>query len=569
MTTYPAGEITLNQARRMMEGKEPFICYRSPDGLTNWHLMGPLAPIHGIQDGVTISEDSIKGLIGTWAMLDQQGFNQDGVTFNDAVGEPIEIDMSVDASGLTEQSARRVIRDWIASWDTHETGELSIYTPEHGMWWGDVRWLKAPTDTLMAAFTRRQRFLWTARVDDGYWRSYDSVGQFGFQYEAVFDTFDTNYNSGLGANWPVRYFGPGSVGVIYASNGAARWLDSVAVLTQSREVVVGPYKNFNTATDNQVVSMTMGSMLEAGLPVGAYNDIWARMGRNQDGTWNGHGVRARISGRTAEIATFTGFDGNNNPIKTVLASRFLIVPPVAGDRFMLIAGFAGNERLIKLTRNNVDLLTIKERGAAMSVGSAYRGIGFGMFAAAALGTQRSPGSVRRIAADDNITINQEGFISLTNIGDVKAYPRYLCYGPGKFFIGNGPGNSDLVEFGPLVDGQVVLIETEPRRRSVIDVSPNKLPEQVLTPSQQSLKKLINLATNNNVPPLLREYQNAFGILPPQVPLYSLMKGRFTEGIEARPSNSPATTSTIKVQIQGGNASSKIIGAITPKRRWPL
>lgn len=564
MTTYPAGEISLNQARRMMEGKEPFISYRSWDGLTNWHIMGPLAPIPGVHEGITVTEDSIKGLMGTWSMLDQTGANQDGVTFTDAVYSPVELDMTVEAHGLTEQSTRQVVRDWISSWDAHRTGELAVFTAENGLWWGDVRWLKAPTDTLMAAHAKRQKFLWTARVDDGFWQSFDSVGKFGFAYESMTDTFrrGTPSSTNLGANWPIRYSGPGT-GTLYAYNGQARWRDQIAVFTGTREAVAGPFKDFNTATNNQVVSIVMGSMPELALPLGAFNDIWARMGRNPDGTWNGHGIRARIGWGSCEIARY------NNFTKTVMAARPLLLPPLVGDKFTLVAGFEGNERLFKITRNDVDMLVHRERGTGSSIGANYRGIGFGVFAAGALFTQATPGNVRKISAGDNATVSQEGYLQLTNIGDVKSYPRYLVYGPGKFSISNGPNTDDMVELGPLVEGQVVLLETEPRRRSVVDVSPSALPQQVLNPIQQLVRALVNFASNNNVPPLLRQFENLFGILPPQVNIYQLLSGRFTEGIEPRPTNSAGTTANIKIKIDDGNASSKVVGALTPRRRWPL
>lgn len=574
MTTYPPGEISLNQARRMVEGKEPFISYRSWDELTNWHVMGPLSPVPGVHDGITITDDSIKGLIGTWQMLDQTGANQDGTTFQDAVYSPTEIDMTVEAHGTTEQATRQVIRDWIASWDAHRTGELAVYTAENGMWWGDVRWLKAPTDTLMAAHAKRQKFLWTARIDDGFWRSYDSVSSFGFTYETMTDTF--NYIAGsanattLGANWPLRYYGPGG-GYIYTNNNQARWRDDPndMFFTDSREVIVGPYAGFNTTTDNQVVSIVLGSIPEISLPLGAFNDIWARMGRNGNGTWNGHGVRARIGWGFIEIARFNGFDGSGNPIKTIMSSRPLILPPLFGEKWTLIAGYEGNNRLFKIVRNNIDVLVHKERGTSSSLGSSYRGVGFGMYAAGAILTQATPAFVRKISAGDNATVTQEGFVQLTNIGDVTSYPRYLIYGPGRFSIGNGPDTTDMVEFGPLVDGQVVLIETEPRRRSVVDVSPAALPEQSLNLFQQLIRALVSFASNNNTPPLLREFENLFGILPPQVNIYSLMAGRFTRGIDPRPSNSVGTTSNIKIRIDDGNASSKVVAALTPLRRWPM
>lgn len=571
MISYPSGEITYNQSRRLIEGDEPFIAYRSYDGSATWHLMGPLSPIVGVQEGVVITDESIKGLIPTWRTLDQAGANQDGVTFNDAVYEPTEIDMMVEAHGNTPEQTRQVIRDWVGSWDAHQTGELSVFTRESGMWWADVRWLKAPTDALMRASSNRQRFLWTCRVDDAFWRSFDSVSTFGFSYEAMTDTF--NYGSSqatdLGQNWPLYYTGLGG-GYIYAAGSQAVWRDDPQLFgTQSREVVAGPYANFNTQTDNQVVSMVLGTIPEVSLPVGAFNDLWARMGRNPDGTWNGYGVRARVGWGYVELAYFTGFGPTGDPIKQVLASRPLILPPVFGEKFTLVAGADDDPRLFKITRNGIDILVTKEVGSGSLLGVPYRGIGFGMFAAAALITQATPANVRKVSAGDNSTVSQQTFVSLTNIGDVEAWPRYLLYGPGQFSIGNGPFSDDLVEFGPLLPGQVVLIETEPRRRSVVDVSPNALPEQVLNPFQALIKGLITFATNNNVPPLLQQFESLFGILPPQANLYSLLNGRFTQPLPPKPPGTLGITTPIKIRIDDGNASSKVVAALTPRRRWPM
>jgi hypothetical protein len=120
----------------------------------------------------------------------------------------------------------------------------------------------------------------------------------------------------------------------------------------------------------------------------------------------------------------------------------------------------------------------------------------------------------------------------------------------------------------LLAGQVVLLETEPRRRSIVDVSPAELPPQNLTPFQQFLTALITFATNNNVPPLLEQFASLFGIQPPQGNLYSYLDGRFTTPIPAQPLSGPQTSS-VTVQIAGGGTGTKIIGAITPRRRWPL
>lgn len=339
---YPPGDLTPNQLRRLEEGVEPQLSYTSPDGYATWHLMGPRSPIPGVQEGVTITTDSIKNLIATWQTLDLTGANQDGSTFVDAVYQPTEIDMMVDVHGLTAAGTRQVIRDWIASWDVKRTGKLSVEVDDNGVWSADVRWLKTPTEPLMRATSRRQRFLWTARVDDAFWYTEDSVS----------------------------------------------------------------------------------------------------------------------------------------------------------------------------------------------------------------------------------SLTDDGILTFINTGDQPAWPRYLLYGPGTFSIGNGDGSDDLVEFGPLLAGQVVLMETEPRRRSIVDISPDEIPEQDLTPFQEFLNALLTFATNNNIPPLLQQFASLFGINPPQGNLYSYMSGRFTTPLPAQPMSGPVQ-STVNVEITGGGSGTKIIGAITPRRRWPL
>lgn len=567
--SYPPGEITPAGARRLLEAQEPHITYIDPDGTTIFHLSGPFAPVPGVQDGVTITEESLRGLMPTWRMLDQVGANQDGATFQDAVYSPAEIDMMVEAHGSTPAATRQVVRDWVAAWDAHRRGELHVFTPEQGLWWAPVRWLKAPTDAMMPSQSRRQRFLWTARIDDAFWRSYDSISTFGFEYTAMTDTF--NYTAGsaaatsLGDDWPLYYSGSG--GGYLSSNGSqARWIDDPddPFTTASRQVVAGPYADFNTVSDIQVVSIVLGSIPEISFPQTAFNDLWARMGRNPDGTWNGYGVRARIG------FGYIGLSRFNNFTETVMFSRPLILPPLLGEKFTLVAGYEGDTRLFKVLRNGFPILSHKESGTGSALGASYRGIGFGMFAAGALITQATPATVRKISAGTNSEVAQEGWLTLTNTGDVESWPRFLLYGPGYFSIGNGPDASDHVEFGPLLPGQVVLIETEPRLRSVVDLTPDTVnTSQQLNPFQQFIKALVTFATNNNVPPLLEQFQSLFGILPPQGNLYSYLTGRFTRAVPPKPVGAAPSTSRIYVKIDDGNADSAVVGALTPRRRWPL
>lgn len=160
-----------------------------------------------------------------------------------------------------------------------------------------------------------------------------------------------------------------------------------------------------------------------------------------------------------------------------------------------------------------------------------------------------------------------GHLLLTNIGEMDGWPTMLAYGPGMFEFGNGPSNAETIKFGPLLDGQVVLITTLPRLRSVVDLTPN-LPPQELSGLQELIDMLIKLVTFNQVPPLLTWFESLFGIRPPQGVLYSLLEGRFSRPIPGVEQPSDAKTAPIVVKISGGNSSSKVIASVTPRRRWP-
>lgn len=164
------------------------------------------------------------------------------------------------------------------------------------------------------------------------------------------------------------------------------------------------------------------------------------------------------------------------------------------------------------------------------------------------------------------TADGTGFNPVTNLGTRPTYPRHLVTGPGTFSIGDGlSGNS--ITFGPLLAGQVALITTLPRLRSVVDLSSSQ-PVQSLTDFQKFIESLTNYATRNSTPPLLEWFESLFGIAPPNGPLYSLLKGRFSTPIAGKPDGVMPSTAYIPVGISGGNAKSSIVTAITPYRTYP-
>lgn len=555
MKTYPAGEIRPHGAYDLLKGTHPNWAYRSHDDSTVFHLMGAQIPRHG-QEGVVAK--SIKAPIPTWQMLDQQGANQDGVTLNDVVYDPITIDMVVEARGTTPKGARRVIRDWIASWDAKQEGELSCFTHDNGYWWTPVRWLKTPTDQLLGAQKMRQQFTWTARADSAFWRTYDSVETFRFAYNAASETFEFFNANNLGSNWTQAYSG-GGTGGNYADGHEARWADGTGTLR-----VVNRRDGFVTAIDDQVVEIEIGSIPDFTFINGALNSIWCRLNNTGPIT---DGVGAIFGWGYMQLFRLNG--GVATPLTP---ARVLVIPPILKDRFTLVSGDEGNHRVFKLYRNGFEILSHTEVGTGSSLGAGYRATGFGMQATPGLfpaaDSQSTPASVRNWFAGSNTRVRQAGWMRLWNVGDQPAWPRFRLYGPGTFYIANGPENStEFLTFGPLEAGQSVLLNSEPRLPAVVDLSPNQ-PAQALDPGQALIKALISFASNNDVPPLLQQFESKFGILPPQANMYSLLNGRFTRPIPPSPTTR-VWPSHVAVTIDNGNASSKIVAAVTPQRRWPL
>ena len=109
-------------------------------------------------------------------------------------------------------------------------------------------------------------------------------------------------------------------------------------------------------------------------------------------------------------------------------------------------------------------------------------------------------------------------------------------------IANGPGSTDMVEFGPLGEGEIVHIRTDPRRQNVFDYTDY---------------------TGEETSPVL------FGASPSDQ-MTRRLKGRFTTD-SAIPPKEPGMrvhTHSVACGIQGGNADSRIDVSLTPRRRYP-
>ena len=575
---YPAGQLTPHGWWHLVNDTRPTVRLRAYDGSVDFYLMGGYAPpFHDPAYPEAVALKSLKGLIPPWQHITQKGATQDGITHIDALYDPTEVEMVVECMGRDSKHLRRVVRDLIASLDAKQQSELAWFIQDLGWWWAPVRWNKgAPADPLANQERVRQQLSLRLSADDSFWRSFDDVATFGFVYESMTDTFTytTTFNqTQAGANWPLRYdpslsgnpTASQNAGYVRANGSQLIWQDEPGFSTDTRTVVIGPYKNFSTVTDNQVISIVLGSLPEVSLPNSASNDIWGRMGRNGDGTWNGNGIRARFGPGQLRLSRF------NNFAETILFERFLVIPPLPGEKWTLVCGSEGNSRLFTLRRNGFDLLTHREKGTGSVMNSSHRGIGLGMRAGGAVITQATPASVRKISAGDNATVSQGGFLSCTNVGDQPMYRDHTLFGPGKFRIYDGPGSSEFVEFGPLLPNQVVFLRTDPRSHTplVQDLTVVPPSPQELNIFQQAIKQLIGAAANGNA--FWQQIESLFGISPPQGPMYSLLKGRFSDR-SAIPPKSPGRSAQpyfVKVEIDDGNADSRIISSGTPLRRYPL
>jgi hypothetical protein len=683
MKFYPPGLVTRKGAQTLKDRIEPLIIYTSQDEGIQWGLCGGLEPQLGVQEGAALA-DGISGLFPSFKHVELKGARQDGVSWQHTVYEPAEYDMEVEFTAtpnnarpeLAASAIRRVLRDWMASWDPRKPGKLQYITPDQGCWYCAPRLLKSPPERQFRAQARRlrQKYTWTIRNDEAFWRGVDSVSTFHISNSLVpgkvRDLFNRDDVGNLGPQWAQTYIGTG--GTCETDNGRVRWFPSGTAAREVRNRFLGineiqtVYINgaftggtwtytvngqttagiaFNaapatvqtalealsnvapgdvtvtgtagvfytvvfggalaftnitasasgasltpggtatsvmigtavdgsgpsTSSDNQVVTVRLGDIHEWPIPAGAFIDIWGR--------WNGSdasptAVRARIGADSIVLSRF------NAGTETVMYTHQLPLKPTWWENWTLVCGVDTNTRWFKVLRNGFPIPDVnnkpflfKETGTGSVVGSSNRGSGFGMKAAAGTSAQGVPPSIDEFNVNSNITATQSGHLNLTNFGDQDGYGRYLVYGPfTKVSIANGPNATDMVTFGPLGDNQIALLTTIPRLRGVVDLSPGQ-PSSPFTQEQTSgfldfFNKLLGLAQNNNTPPLLSWFESLLGMRPPQGQLYSLLKGRFNKPLPPKPTGGPPDTYAIACTIEGGNADSKIVAALTPLRRWP-
>lgn len=554
---YPAGPITTHGAYELLNNRVPHVALRAYDDSIVFNLMGPLALCDRTRPERVELKD-IKGLVAPWKLIDQKGASQDGVTFVDALYEPIEIELGVNCVGRDQSHLRKVVNHLVSSIDIKQEAELSWFTHEMGRWWAPVRWHRPVDDQIGGVSTRSQKMVLKLRCDSGFWQSYPNVDQFRFTYDDVTDDFAFLTAPGDPiTGWTTEYSGAGS-GVLYTDG------DQAVSTLQSGKTVVARRTSYTTSDDNMVVAIQLGTLSSPTFDANTYVDIWARM--NNTGTAGQDGIRCRIG---ATGITLSSFDGG---VETLIRQQdfggtwwwwwyIQNPPPAPGETWSLACGVDGDSRTYKVMRNNATVLTAKEGGTTSLLGSGYRKVGFGQ--------SNTSGSVRPIGVRDfkagtDSTTAQSGYLQRINVGDQPMWDRYTCFGPGIFYIANGPGSQDMVKFGPLLPGQVMQIRTDPRKRGVVDMSAKPVSAQTAAEWNKAVADYKSFLSVGGMAP----NDSVFGVLTPQGNPYTLMKGRFSVPIPPRSPGGNLDPYHIAVSIDNGNSDSQIIAAGTPLRRMP-
>lgn len=579
-TRYPDGKITPAGITHLLRGDQPWVAYRSYDDQVVFNLMGPLA-IWDRTKPESIRLTDLKGLIPPWQNIEQKGATQDGSTFITSLYDPMEIDITVTARGRDGAHTRKVIRDWIASWDAKKPGTLSWFTPDLGYWWVKAHWGKQPVDPFIGGNFTRQRLTHVAKVYDAFWRSYDSTDVFAYTYRAASDVFDydTHVAHGLGTGWTIVYSGTGS-GYLYADG-----IQCTSTLTGGH-CAVARRANYSSVTDEQIITATIGPIDPWPAATDVYLDLWARM--NTTGNPGLNGIRLRLGYKSTSSGgkragtrytphlKLSHFVGGT---ETVLREADVKVPWQPGDQIALIVGgYSGKLYSYWVQRGtntkagtkNVTwstLMTVSHASSdGSSVGANYRGAGFGM---QANGTALPP-SIKSWTAGDSTAAEEAGYVTLYNVGDQPGWPYYILVGPGIFGIGDGPNATQACVYGPLEQNQMVLIRTDPRRYGVTDLTSlpppgTPAPSAYISALESALETYASFLSNSRVPPPVL---SVFGTPFPQGNPYSLLSGRFSRPIPAKQPGSAALPQQIAVAVEDGGPTTAILAGITPLRRWP-
>ncbi|MGU3650694.1 DUF7257 domain-containing protein [Mycolicibacterium sp. A43C] len=566
----PSNPVTPHGAYYFLNGIHPRVRLQAPDKSVIIEMMGGGAIPDRIAspESVRLSKDP-KGLIADWTFVDQQGANEDGKKFLEAVNEAAEIELPVRVIARNGRYLRRTLDTLYGSLDRRRTSELSWFTQELGKWWGDVRWRGPQLEGYkIGGQDRTTEVTLRLRLDGGFWRTFDHVDEFRLPFDAMRESFDVDYveEKNLGPKWPLYFDGPGG-GHPYALRGAMRWRDdpSRMFFTEPRQFVAGPYRDFTTLTDNQVIGIEFDSFQEWG----ASNDIWGRKGRTSSGAWNGFGVRARITGWWIEIVAFNNF--RPSLISQGYATNPL--PPLPNELYQLECGGLDkdgnfNPRIFRVRKGGETIYTAKDSAGVSAMGPGLRGIGTGGQAAGAWITQGTPASIREVTAGDLTDTSPVGRLVRINVGDQDMWDRYTLYGPGTFEIASGPGAKQMVKIGPLLPNQVVQIRADGQKRRIVDLTSVPSTANELLEYRKALEELDSYAPIKNIGPTREANASGFGVVPPQGNLHRIIEGWFTHPVPPKSPGRRITEHYVSCKITGGNAASRIIAAGTPLRKLP-
>lgn len=562
---YPAG-ITPHGAHHLLTGDKPMVSFHAADGTIEFRLLGGLAAPYCDPARAAVAVASLDSLLAPWQMITQKGATQHGVTTVGSLNDPIEINAEINLIGPDPQATMQLVRDWIDANDQMKPGELAVITHRLGRWWVDARWAKTPPNKILGALRQRQPFTQTWTVDSSLWRSYDVTDSFRLSYSGAVDDFDRVTTSGLGDDWTVDLSGDGGGSIYVDGRQVAFDDDDDDPVGEDGVDVVARRNDFVTEGDNQVAEIVIGDDFGTDWITArtvASQDIWLRMA--ETGTPGDNGVRLRIGWQKMRLSYFV------SGTEVALREWIHYIPPVPGDRFRLAAGTDDNPRAFKVLHNDVEIQSLIEPTDGSHLGVGYRAAGLGVHVgpvASVIG--RLPSGISRWSAGDSGAADSgAGFVKLTNIGDQPMWPRYTCFGPGTFRFANGPGSTEYVQFGPLLPNQIMQVRTDPELRPVVDMTSIPPTPQELNVWQKALQDFVSFASAGDIPPLLRQIESLFGIVPPQGHPYSLLSGGFGNPIPKKPAGRRATAHHIAVSISGGNADSMILAAGTPQRRYPL
>lgn len=543
---YPAGSITPHGSYYLAQGDVPTMKLRSYDDTLVFTLLGGenISNFHASPGNVYVKD--MKGLIPPWKQIDQKGATQDGRTFVTSLYDPCEVEITGVIKGKTPKDVQQTRQDLVASIDAIQASELSWFTHKLGRWWSDVRWMAAPVDVEGGIQTLRQLISLRLRAYDSFWRSYDVVDQFRLGHTAMPGDFSVDAAALDPTAWQVTTTLPGA-----ATGGLTVAGGQVVPTLLNGGSAIARRVGFSATTP--VVELQLGSFPQWYFDSTTAFDFWVMAPTNPVG----EGYRLRVGKRTVQLHSVTG------GVATLLSTQNLVCPPKSGEAWTFVAG-----PVIQLLRSGAPAFQFNVPGYNAAVNTSA---GFGAYAS---GTVPPPNILSISFGDDATTNSESGFLRFVNWGDQPMPQRFLCVGPGDFYLGDGPNATNFVKFGTLLPGQAAQILTDERKRGVTDLSfpsstTNAQDTAIFSQGVQDWLSFFNLVGG-----LMNQWFAWAGVPssppPAQGNLYSLMDGRFSSAtyIPAKPVGGPPVGYHVPVRIENGNVNSQIIGAATPLRRLP-